>query len=243
MEARGEIVDSDFYKRQINNNRVIEVMPNNKCKILYAGTSYVARCDTQVSVDDIVWVCAPQNNWSELNVQLSYRPLYELFYSLNNSLSKYLPITGGTVSGSTRFNNELVTKMGHWVHSANGINGTSGYVSICRITISGSYCNQSFRIKVFQRNRDGGEISIRFNNLNGIDPTLASFKVYQDLEPVQMVKVAPCIWDLYIHKSEAYDTIDVVDVQKGPYMSQLAIDWTNGFSTSSPDGTVATVIS
>ncbi len=222
--------------------KVIEVMPNNRCKILYVGTNYIARCDTQVSVDDIVWVCAPQNNWSELNVQLCYKPIYELFYSLNNSLSKYLPLIGGTVLGSTRFNNEINTKMGHWVHSAAGISGTSGYISICRITINGSYCNQSFRIKVLQRGRDGGEISIRFNNFNSNDPTLASLKVYQDLEPVQMVKVAPGIWDLYIHKSEAYDTIDVVDVQKGPYLNRLTIDWTNVFSESSPEGTIATVI-
>lgn len=216
--------------------KIVEIISTNKCRVLYRGIEYSAKYDEMISVGDMVWVCAPSNNWDELYVQINFKPIGDLF-------QKYLPITGGTISGSTRFNNEIITKKGHWVHSATGISGTSGYVSICRMTINGSYCNQSFRIKVLQRNRDGGEISIRFNNLNGNDPTLASFKVYQDLEPVQMVKVAPGIWDLYIHKSEAYDTIDIVDVQKGPYMSRLAIDWTNGFSTSSPEGTVATVVS
>lgn len=201
----------------------------NKFNILYKKKEYPASCDIKAKIGDIVWVCAPENNWDELYIQTS-------------TSGKYLPLSGGTVSGSTQFNNEVVTKMGHRVHSVAGIDGTSGYVGICRITIKGSYVNQSIRLKVLQRGRDGGEISIRFNNLNSNDPTLASFKVYQDLAQVKIAKVATSIWDLYIQKSEAWDRIDVVDFQKGLYLSNLVIDWTNNFSASDPGGTLATVV-
>jgi len=209
--------------------KVVSQVSDGKYTILYKKKEYIAKSDINLNIGDLVWLCAPCSNWDELYVQTS-------------TSGKYLPLSGGTVSGSTQFNNEVVTKMGHRVHSVAGIDGTSGYVGICRITIKGNYVNQSIRLKVLQRGRDGGEISIRFNNLNSNDPTLASFKVYQDLAQVKIVKVATGIWDLYIQKSEAWDRIDVVDFQKGLYLSNLVIDWTNNFSASDPGGIVATVV-
>ncbi|EXG87860.1 hypothetical protein K413DRAFT_4761 [Clostridium sp. ASBs410] len=207
----------------------------NKYKILYKNKEYPASCDIKAKIGDIVWVCAPRNNWDELYVQICSS------FSLDN----YFPLSGGTINGSSQFNDEVITKRGHRVHSVGATSsGLSGYVGICRITIKNAYANQAIRFKVIQRGKDGGEITIRFNNLNGNDPTLATFKVYQDLTQVQIVKTSTSTWDLYIQKSEAYDSIDVVDVQIGSYMTnKLVIDWTDNFNSINPGGTIATVVS
>lgn len=83
---------------------------------------------------------------------------------------------------------------------------------------------------------------IRFANANSTDPTLAAIKVYGSLKEVQLVKLSTSQWVLYIQKSESYDSIDVVDFNMGNYMNDVDIEWIDLFSSSSPGGTITTVV-
>lgn len=151
----------------------------------------------------------------------------------NSKISK----SGDTVTGRLRL------QQGYYVHSTYGTSGTSGYVRICRFTITGAYCNSTIAFKVHQRRRMGGEIKVLFNPVNGTDPDVQSLKTYGDLGEVIIVKADTSIWDLYICKSEGYDTIDIVDFQKGNYQySAINVEWCNDQVNTAPTGTVATKV-
>lgn len=46
--------------------KVINQVSTGKYKVLYKNKEYTVRCDKELLVPDMVWVCAPQNNWDEL---------------------------------------------------------------------------------------------------------------------------------------------------------------------------------
>lgn len=48
--------------------KVTEKTAIDKYKILYQNNHYTVRSDTELRVGDIIYVCAPENNWSELFV-------------------------------------------------------------------------------------------------------------------------------------------------------------------------------
>lgn len=61
---RKEIVTASFDKTF--KAKVEGKISEGKYQILYKGKKYYATCDTSLSTGEIVKVCAPQNNWSEL---------------------------------------------------------------------------------------------------------------------------------------------------------------------------------
>jgi len=46
--------------------KVIKQDSSGKYKVLYKNKEYTVRCDRELLSPDLVWVCAPQNNWDEL---------------------------------------------------------------------------------------------------------------------------------------------------------------------------------
>lgn len=63
--------------------KILEIISNKKCKVLYRGKEYFAKCDDIVNVDDMVWVCAPGNDWNELYIYNCKR-VEETISSLQN---------------------------------------------------------------------------------------------------------------------------------------------------------------
>lgn len=49
--------------------KVIDQISETKYKVLYKNVEYLVTCDLKVKIGDIVWVCAPQNNWDNLYVE------------------------------------------------------------------------------------------------------------------------------------------------------------------------------
>lgn len=41
-------------------------LPNGKYQVLYNGRKYTASSKTELNINDVVRVCAPQNDWSDL---------------------------------------------------------------------------------------------------------------------------------------------------------------------------------
>lgn len=123
---------------------------------------------------------------------------------------------------------------GNHIHTFNGESGKSGYVHFAQIKITGSYQNQPVIFDVIQRDRRG-RITLLFKSLQGNDPVIVWFIKSGNIN-VFAYKSDSGIWDLYIDKSEAYDSLEVSNLQKGIYSSHINIIWKNDLVTSLPDG-------
>jgi len=51
--------------------KVISKETNGKYKVLYKNKEYMAKSDINLNINDLVWICAPENNWDSLYVQSS----------------------------------------------------------------------------------------------------------------------------------------------------------------------------
>ena len=51
--------------------QVVSKESNGKYKVLYKNKEYPVKSDISLNIDDLVWVCAPENNWDSLYVQSS----------------------------------------------------------------------------------------------------------------------------------------------------------------------------
>lgn len=154
-----------------------------------------------------------------------------------NSLSNYLPLSGGQLTG-------LITeKAGSVVHSASGISGTSGYVNIATITINNTYCNSPIEI-AFCRRADlvATRLYIKFSSAANNDPSLDAFKYIGGANAAYLVKSNISTWDLYIAKSERYDTIDIIDYHLPTYeTSKITLLWKNNHANNLPTENITQV--
>ncbi|MBN7575402.1 hypothetical protein C1H57_08285 [Clostridium sp. 2-1] len=148
-----------------------------------------------------------------------------------------LPVSGGTVTGRTLFN------QGISIININGGAGTEGFMYLAQIKVNSSYQNQPIIFDIHQRERFG-TIIIKFNSQNTSDPTLAYINKIGNIN-AYIYKSATSTWDLYIQKSEGYDSIDIVGFGKGDYMNSTSVTWQSLTVTSLPAGyieaTIATI--
>lgn len=116
---------------------------------------------------------------------------------------------------------------GQWVYSTKGISGTVGYVKIATIIVNQTYANSPIKMTIVQRKlKTPAELSILLNSASTKDPDIKSFTYIGSEIGAYLVKSATSTWDLYILKSEAYDTVGVVEFCMN-YEQQTAveIDW------------------
>lgn len=130
----------------------------------------------------------------------------------------------------------IMPKSGQYIHTANGTSGTSGYVKIAQIKITNSYANQPIVIEYTRRSDYTlTNLFIRFASSNNTDPDLSMFRTDSSYQNAYLYKSATSTWDLYIQKSEAYDTIDVISYYAGSYArDRMTVTWTNEMATSLP---------
>lgn len=106
-----------------------------------------------------------------------------------------------------------------YVHAADGKTGTAGYALVATLTVTSTYANMPTIIRYTNRNGLPTELMIRFANVNSKDPTVSIFSAacsaYDDTRyrKAYLNKSASGTWDLYITKSEAYDTVRIIDMQ------------------------------
>lgn len=144
-----------------------------------------------------------------------------------------------------KFNNSLITKgilcpiSGMRVHSAGGTAGTAGYVKIATINITGAYANQPIEMTIAQRGKwNPAKLTIFYNSANSTDPTLASFAYtsYQTYS-IYIVKSATSTWDLYVQKTEGYDSIAILNFEIGSYAgARINLTWKDEQASSVPTG-------
>ncbi len=100
-----------------------------------------------------------------------------------------------------------------------------------RIQIAGdhsaAYINCPIEIGISQRGLGmPSRLFIFFANLNGTDPALGSFTYAGKIKSAYINRTAAGVWDVYVEKTETYDTVGVVDFKSPPYMSGLTVAWT-----------------
>lgn len=161
--------------------------------------------------------------------------------SINGSLIANNEVTVNktlTTSGDTTVKGVLFPKQGQYVHSANGGSTTSGYVLIARLAVTDVYDNQPLEIEFVRRgDASSTKLYVRFQSGNTSDPALGSFRAIGDSSEAYLYKSATSTWDLYIEKTEAYDTIDILSMKAGKYWrARTTITWMNSLVTTLPSG-------
>lgn len=145
-------------------------------------------------------------------------------------------INNANSTANSALNTANAAKKQVWHHAA-GTNGTTGYIGIATIKITGTYANVPLFFEFTSRNKKSASTWVRFNSVNGTDPTLGSITADGDIN-VYIRKTATSTWQLIVQKSEGYDYISVTDFSSGGsyQAARCTVSWTNSMLTSLPSG-------
>lgn len=116
---------------------------------------------------------------------------------------------------------------------ANG-SGTTGYMYACDITTTSGYQNQYITFDILQRNRTAS-VKLLFSS-SGTSGTMVVSNIVKTGNSKIYYTNTNNVFSLYIQKSEAYDDIEICNIQKGSYMNSTKITWKNQTVTSLPSG-------
>ncbi len=126
-----------------------------------------------------------------------------------------------------------------YMHYALGTTGSNGWVKVAQLKITAAYVNSPIEISYTRREAMPVRLTIRFKNSGKTDPDLSRF-VYETVGDefcsAAVVKSATSTWDLYIKKTESYDSISVVDCKYPENASATLITWTDTQVSSLPSG-------
>jgi len=140
-----------------------------------------------------------------------------------------LPLAGGKLTG------RLEKSAGQFVYQTVGEAGKSGYIKLATFTIGTTYVNVPIEFTICRRSDlTPTRVSIAWASANTKDPALAGLKVHGVTNNVWIVKSAESVWDLYVLKTEAYDTLTVVEYYRPPYMDNVKVAWVGTLVTALP---------
>ena len=155
----------------------------------------------------------------------------DALYAKASHTHSYLPLAGGTMTGTPTFSK------GTRIHN-NGANaGTSGYLHLCQIKILATYVNQPINIGICRRNDlQVTDLIIYFNPANNKDPSIGSY-TKTGVADVYLHKSAESTWDLYVKKTEAYDSLSVLYYYATDFMKNgVSVTFGTTMLTALPDG-------
>lgn len=158
-------------------------------------------------------------------------------YIKSKTSALYLPLTGGTVTGL------LKTPGGTMVHNALGTSGKVGYINIAEFNLAGTtYQNMPIQLDVFRRGMPmATRLYIWFDPVDSSDPTIATLG-YEGAgtdTDFYMYKSATSTWQLYIKKTEAYDSIGIADYKTNFLYMRHKITFKDVQVSSVPSGAIA----
>ena len=87
--------------------------------------------------------------------------------------------------------------------------GINGYMKICTLNIFTLHIDTPIKFEIIQRNRRG-KIYLQFSNSTEFDAPISYFEKEGNIN-AYLVKTTSATWDLYIQKSESWDSIYVTD--------------------------------
>lgn len=150
---------------------------------------------------------------------------------------------GGNLKAFSIYENDisLIDKYRRYsILTSNAGSGSAGYIHIAQIIIASTYANQPIEIKISQRadSRIASTLFVMFKSESSTDPELASFEIDGNAT-AYIYKSNTSTWNIYVKKSESYDSISVVDYTVPSYMSsKIALNWKDEFVSEVPEGAV-----
>lgn len=115
--------------------------------------------------------------------------------------------------------NITIPRSHRYVVSAAGTNGKTGFVKIATFKVGATYANMPTIIRYRNRGTFPVYLVFRFENQSTTDPLLGKFAQvveltgYGNYKNAYLNKSDTSTWDLYIAKSEAYDSVQILDCQ------------------------------
>ena len=153
--------------------------------------------------------------------------------AINTALNNKLSLSGGKLTG------KLVKSAGQSVYDTRATAGTAGYVLLCTLGITENYMNEPIEFTITRRSdQSATRISIAFVSVDNKDPGLSVFKVFGGTNDIWMYKSAASTWQLYVHKTEGYDNIGVLEYYHPDYMKGVTVTWGSTQVSAVPSGAV-----
>lgn len=118
---------------------------------------------------------------------------------------------GLTVNGRMQTNELVINDKIQYSHDINSNGNTDAYFKLCQIKINSDHVNCPIEICYFQRgSQTTTKLNILFNSINANDPSLNKFTYFGYCRGAYIVKASTSTWDIYVKKSEPWDTIGFV---------------------------------
>ena len=118
----------------------------------------------------------------------------------------------------------VIPRSTKYMNTSSGTNGQTGYVKVATFTVNSQYTNMPTVVRYRNRGTMPVELIFRFKNQSRVDPELefilqvVEFTGYRYKE-AYLYKSATSTWDLIIAKSEAYDSVQILDCQQADGVS------------------------
>lgn len=150
-----------------------------------------------------------------------------------------LTATNKTVSDNyTSLNSAIAEKKNVVYHKCTSSGGVAGYFHIARCFIKATYANQPITMTITNRGKQNSSMTLIFTNDNSTDPSVAKFQKIGDAV-FYIAKADTSTWDLYVQKSESYDSLAVIDFSMGSYASKFTWTWMDKTITSAISGWIS----
>lgn len=164
---------------------------------------------------------------------------------VDEKLKDYLKKDGGTVSGSLGVNGNLSAK-NQVIHEAGGTGGSTGYVHVATIKVTGNYVNRPISLEVCRRG-DGEPttLNIQFQSAGNVDPGLQSFIATGNRNcknAFWLYKASSSTWYLIVQKTEAYDGIAIHRLNNSYYGKGIDIAFVDNHYSTLPSGSVQSTL-
>ena len=144
------------------------------------------------------------------------------------------------VGWKTELENDVITTGNSYVLSTPGVAGTAGYVRMAQLTHKAAYADMPITF-VFTRRQAPYPMTVyvQFESTGTTDPGLKTISYEGDNYGAFLVKSAASVWDLYVQKASADDTITMQSwYSSGTITDRLTIDFPGDMVTTLPQGLV-----
>ena len=109
-------------------------------------------------------------------------------------------------------------------HTCTSSGGTAGYFYFAQLKIVSTYANKPITFSVSNRGLDQTNVELRFTNANSTDPGITIFKT-DNKSKLYIVKNTTSTWDLYVKKSESYDSATFTKFSLNGYENKFQWTW------------------
>ena len=118
----------------------------------------------------------------------------------------------------------VIPRSTKYMNASSGTGGQTGYVKVATFTVKSQYTNMPTVVRYRNRHTMPVELIFRFKNQSRVDPELEFILQVVELtgygyKEAYLYKSATSTWDLIIAKSEAWDSVQILDCQQADGVS------------------------